>query len=1401
MAAQTYQWTRFFYARGGKIRFQDNGFIYDIESAYGNLANPDVKRFEDIISFPCLILIGEPGIGKSVTLSQGYDRIKTQFEPDGHCVEWFDLRGYGNENRLNRDLFETQRFKDWLSGSHELHLFLDSFDECLIHLKTLTPLLLDKIKVLPIQRLKLRIACRTSELPLALENELQRMWGQENIGIFKLTPLRRNDVITALEANGLNSEAFLSEIIERNAVAFATNPVTLSFFINVFRNEGTLPTNTRELFFEGCKCLCSEPNENIRDITRDERLGPTEKFIIASRIAALMLLSNKDIISYGRFDLGLQESELHLDQLLGGVEYFNGVETQVDRTTILNTFNTGLFISRGPEKIGWAHQSYVDFLTAYYLRHNNVPIEKIINLLIHPSVSERRVIPQLHGLAIWLSLFYSEIFDEIIEIEPELILKGSFDSLENHIKERIMHQLLVKIEEGVSINVLTQHIHHFSKLRFPDMASLLHEYIVNPQKTAEIRKISILIAEFCDITELESEILLIAHDQSENYEIRKYAAFYLSKIGSEDAKKTLVRFIRGETGPDPELDLLGIGLTTAWPRYISAEELFSSLPSPHIDPVGGYYHIFLSNNLVTHLNNDSLPIALRWVASIYDLESVPFFFELLSDDIMINSLDGLDDPRVLDSFALAALAKLSKYKPIVSRRLDRNIPEILVENSNLRHDIVSQMSNYIETYQRVSYQLVRSEIPLVNSEDIEWLIEKLNQSVSMELKNFWADLIQYSYLRDNIHHFNLIYYAVQENPEISEKFLWLLGPIDLDSDSANQMREYYENEQRLRTDQQETIISPSPYEATINKLVEIESGNSDAWIDLNHYMRFEPTGRSTSNIFEYDLQQLPVWELLNEEEKQRVYISAEKYIHEGDPRTSEWLGTNEFRFSALAGFRAFTLLIDKRDNLLDEIPLSVIQKWAPTIIGIPDDTRSFDLKKDLIKKIYPLAHERINETLSILIDYENERDFLYSLNYFRGINESSLNSMLLRKTDEIELTPKSMGEIIRFLLENQYPPVEEYIISIINVVEPADECDLQKRIIAASHYVTYSSSGWEYCWPLIQTNIDFGKRLIESVVPSHYYLEFWKHISLDQVYDMIHWIMVQYPPEEDPEHSSGVAYLVEPHDEIVRLRNQLFSYLRNHGSLESSQILHRLASEFQQYPTLKIIALEASAIMRYRTWIPLSPNSIIRIIKENQTRLIQNGIHLLNVLKESVIRLEQVLQGESPASRDLWDKISKNKYRPVDENAFSDYVKRYFDGDLLERGIIANREVEIRRGEGSGIGERTDIHIDCILLDNGEIVDTITAIVEVKGCWHSQLGTAMGTQLVERYLKDNQCNHGFYLVGWFDCDQWDARDRRRRSCQRTSIESLSDHFATQSSELAEQHHVVLDYQIVNAALR
>ncbi len=151
-------------------------------------------------------------------------------------------------------------------------------------------------------------------------------------------------------------------------------------------------------------------------------------------------------------------------------------------------------------------------------------------------------------------------------------------------------------------------------------------------------------------------------------------------------------------------------------------------------------------------------------------------------------------------------------------------------------------------------------------------------------------------------------------------------------------------------------------------------------------------------------------------------------------------------------------------------------------------------------------------------------------------------------------------------------------------------------------------------------------------------------------------------------------------------------------------------------------------------------------------------------------------------------------YRPLEEEEISDYIKRHLDTHLKARGIIANREVQISRGE------RTDIHISAIRYDErGNEYDQVTVIIEVKGCWNDEWDSAMEKQLVNRYLRGNSCRDGLYLVAWFMCESWDSEgDYRYGKTPALSLDEVQAHLDAQANMLTHEVNVkalVLDARV------
>lgn len=241
----------------------------------------------------------------------------------------------------------------------------------------------------------------------------------------------------------------------------------------------------------------------------------------------------------------------------------------------------------------------------------------------------------------------------------------------------------------------------------------------------------------------------------------------------------------------------------------------------------------------------------------------------------------------------------------------------------------------------------------------------------------------------------------------------------------------------------------------------------------------------------------------------------------------------------------------------------------------------------------------------------------------------------------------------------------------------------------------------------------------------------------------------------------------------------MLNVLKMKGTFEASDAIRRIRGELPELDWLKWVQADAELQARRESWIPPQPQQLLAVFKDSQNRLVQNGEHLLQVVKESLKRLQKQLHGETPSAQFLWNQTSKSMLRPKDVSALSDFVKLHLEKDLLGKQIIVNREVQIHRKE------KTDIHVDTFVRQAGtHQVDAISVIIEVKGSWNRELETAMKTQLKDRYLQNNHCQYGLYLLGWFNCAQWDDEDYRKASAPNITLEEAAEKYSAQAKDLS-----------------
>ena len=1199
MPERIYNWQRYWYPRGTNISFLENGFLFS-----PGRFNPDVMPFEAITDASCLVLLGEPGMGKSRALEAERDIIEARIREGGGVTFWLDLRSYSSEDRLVRDLFQAPIFLAWSEGNHLLHLFLDSTDECLIRMETLASLLVDEFKKYSVERLRLRIVCRPAEWPTLLENGLVRLWGQEAVKFYKLAPLQREDVLLAASEEGLDPEAFIGEVDRMEVGPFAAKPVTLKMLLEVYSQHRRLPQNQAQIYEEGCLSLCEESNLSYLASRRAGDLTATQRMAVATRIAAMMTFAKRLAIRTGT-GKPLPE-DITIEELAGGHEYASGEQLDVTRAAIKEALNTGLFAARGPERIGWAHQTYSEFLAAWYLTRR-LNATQVLSLIVHPGDSGGKLVPQLHEVAAWIAANNRDVFELVMKADPEVLLRSDVTAYDERLKETLVAELL-KLYDEERCYVGWQSNNRYDRLEHPRLADQLRPYIRDGAKNFMVRSVAIEIAESCKLRAVQGDLADVSLDTSQSIDVRAYAVRAVSNIGDDETKRRLRPLAEANRAEDASGRLKGWSLRALWPDLITAEEIFHMLTPMGVNNTGSYGH-FVSAEFAQHLRPEDLSTALHWVDAQGDYRRLGFYFKRLTDSLMLSGWKHLDTPGVLEAFARAALSRLRHHNQLVGDHHERLNFEMAVRaEDDKRHSLLVALLALIPDIQQVQVLLVYTGSALVLSKDVPWMLEQFETADSEPARGVWARVIEAAFARSDGEHYDLVFAAYSRDAILAQMLAWAFEPVALDSPKAQELKEQYAMLHGLEGSGEDeaadqVIVNLSVEERIAAFLDECEAGDVDAWWRLNHIMTFEPDGTRTANEWESDMTALPGWKTADGTTRTRIIEAAKRYVIEGNAQTGEWLKTGTVYQSTYAGYSALLLLLNEEPNFVAELAPDVWGKWSPIILLYSTSNTSpegLEPHLKLVELAYRTAPDEILRTLLAQIDRDNSEGRYASIpDKFERCWDERLGAALLEKAVTPEISAGSLGNILKKLLKHRVAGATEFAHSLITAPPESAE-SREKAVVTARTLLRHTvDAEWNVVWPILQHDPVFGREVISGVATM-----FADHgvdrpiadkLTSDQLADLYLWMAHQYPHVEDPD-IEGV-HSVGEREGIARWRESLLDRLVGKGTPDSCAAVERISAELPTLTYLKYKLQDARELLRRFTWSPPSPAEILKLTK------------------------------------------------------------------------------------------------------------------------------------------------------------------------------------------------------------
>ncbi|MBF0622230.1 MAG: hypothetical protein HQL54_09935 [Magnetococcales bacterium] len=542
---------------------------------FTQLDSPNEGKRENLplsnfLSEPALVVLGEPGMGKTTTFVQA-----AQKEENAECL---DIRR-----------FIPPRNPRGLEGKT---LYLDGLDEQRAG-RTNSNDALDAIigRLEELGRPKFRLSCRTADWFGELDkSHLRDASSSGYVTVIRLEPLSEVEIRQIVAAQGLDEETFLEQAQQSGIEEWITNPQHLEMILKVVSQGQEWPETRKELFERACLELVREHNDTHR---RGMNPSPDNQLMLAAGMLCFLILrANLEGVAFGETSVG---------------EGFPGL-TSFSETglPIVEAARTKLFHHPGPERAAYYHRTMAEYLAAcflvYQINHNGLPASRVKSLLI----SENGLLPShLRGLHAWIASLCSEpALSLFLNTDPlGFILYGDPTFLSIKRKEQLLNEMSELAEQDPWFRQDLWDINPFERLADSSLSEKFQNVLSdwqNHQSPFVATILDIITAAKIPIVPDSSLLSVIRDHEAPSYlsykAVRAYATHYPGML--DKLKSVVIDYIDNKlVDKDSTLEIL---LTELYPKHLTLEFLFNNISKLRVNNFFQYY-------LVEKIPKEQLP--------------------------------------------------------------------------------------------------------------------------------------------------------------------------------------------------------------------------------------------------------------------------------------------------------------------------------------------------------------------------------------------------------------------------------------------------------------------------------------------------------------------------------------------------------------------------------------------------------------------------------------------------------------------------------------------------------------------------------------------------------------------------------------------------------------------------
>jgi len=559
---------------------------------------PDIEAvaLESLRSIPAWVLLGEPGAGKSEA-----------FKSEAKAVDGLRL--------TIAEFVYSDIDEEWKNKC----LFLDGLDEVRASGATGSILVQVKSKLRKLGLPNFRIACRAADW--YGQSDLEEIIGASPSGllpIYTLEPLTTTDIKQILEINFNRSDAedLVTQAEAHGINALLSNPQTLGLTVKALGGK-TWPSSRDETYRLACQALVQEENRKHRDQTRFQPVLKDTLLEAAGQIFATLLLADKSGVA---LDPSAQNDRF---PVLLGLELRS---PELAATAL----DTALFVpsTSNDQQLEPTHRSVAEYLAAEWLGNQidsrGFPLKRLLNLMLG---FDGKAVAGLRGLYGWLALKSLKAQHGLIKNDPLTVaLYSDPQPMDVEAKKLLLQEIYTQTAANPSVLWDLRGAENLSPLFQAELRNEYLKALLDPKRDDSMQTYVVFILkvlkESASQSQLTNELRDLASDDTRWERVRQHAleAWLESGVRDSQAIEFLDQLNQGKIS-DPDEELTGILLGKLFPRAISAAQVLNYLHLPKSKILKSYQH-FWAYEFPKAVPEDDLPYVLEQLVQRSDLQSL-----------------------------------------------------------------------------------------------------------------------------------------------------------------------------------------------------------------------------------------------------------------------------------------------------------------------------------------------------------------------------------------------------------------------------------------------------------------------------------------------------------------------------------------------------------------------------------------------------------------------------------------------------------------------------------------------------------------------------------------------------------------------------------------------------------